>query len=747
MLRFIQNIFNNIEEENETSLIQNFLQWGGGEKQAEIKPENTTVQAAAYVSDDEDDEDENQIQQQNKSSPPKQKSFNTFLNEGRLIQENNEALYFAKVVYDFYFDKLGKNGILLEQAFNFNDLLQNLEFNIPSCDKMALITAEEQARKTFLCIPIALIYLALGFTPIYSVLDIAQKEQLLSRLSIYMKELSEYLKSLPSINLSLVERYDDILYEDSKRACDAEKLFNAISGVENRIIITIKHFKHLERVNKKINTAIMNRLNSKLVLLIDEAHKAGGYKTVKAPYISDKVQYDKELLKLKNNCLKYIPITATPSDPFYCDATLSIKNLVKIPTDNGYTGITNTVFNIIDTDVPKYKKGTPDNNRIFLSNGVFNTIENIINKPIIERESFKNGIITKDKHPHIIFMKVDRLLANMNKIFKQLSAFDKLTIINYTGKGINLFSENMKNDVVTINGMTGLKVDGEHFFCSRQSKSPSISDVFQFLAERGVEQHPYILVIVYDLGEEGISFISHYDKPQNWHLTSAILSLPSSITASDAKQTCARVFGYYYDNIIPTIYCNQKLKEQIVKTYYLTKDTIENLKSLDEHENVLQVLNNQEIFSNRLPTKYCAIPDVKIKTKINPNAEAEDKILKLDKPSKLGYKAVANSIYYVDDEDEDDKYIDGVELNKLKIWIKEDCDLLVGRMIQFLYKQVGQISLEEFRHAIDYRGSDNQFNSNILNGKSLKAQYGMLWICKSKTIQINPNIRIFLDKY
>jgi hypothetical protein len=94
--------------------------------------------------------------------------------------------------------------------------------------------------------------------------------------------------------------------------------------------------------------------------------------------------------------------------------------------------------------------------------------------------------------------------------------------------------------------------------------------------------------------------------------------------------------------------------------------------------------------------------------------------------------------------DNSDK-IDGVELDTLYKYFKSK-NLLIGKMLRYLYKINYKISIQDFKNNIKYTKSDEQFLSNIKNGLGINCQYGQLWKYENDEIQINQNIKIYLDK-
>jgi hypothetical protein len=93
-----------------------------------------------------------------------------------------------------------------------------------------------------------------------------------------------------------------------------------------------------------------------------------------------------------------------------------------------------------------------------------------------------------------------------------------------------------------------------------------------------------------------------------------------------------------------------------------------------------------------------------------------------------------------------DGEIDGVKIQNLHRWIKDDCNLLVAKMLKFLFKQNEEITVEDFKEGIDYRGTEKQFISNIRNGLSVKTHYGFVWKFKNQKIILNKNITEYLNK-
>ena len=92
------------------------------------------------------------------------------------------------------------------------------------------------------------------------------------------------------------------------------------------------------------------------------------------------------------------------------------------------------------------------------------------------------------------------------------------------------------------------------------------------------------------------------------------------------------------------------------------------------------------------------------------------------------------------------EYIDGVNLEKLKRYYNST-DLLVGKMIRFLYIQNAKISMENFKSGVGYEKTDIQFIHNIENGQGIKTRHGKLWHYLNNEIILNPHIKQYMDNY
>lgn len=688
------------------------------------------------------------------------------------VTKEKYRLYLVEAIFRYY--KYVRKNNLLDSGFNINDIIKNKK--LTEDQKFSLITSYEQNQKSFLMIAVIIIYLSAGYTPIVLSKDNNQKNQLLSRINKELENIVDYLQKNHKFSERALQIFENVLYYDSKNPYkeDDNSLKDALKSNTNkrRIIKCIKECTHIKRIHDNISN------DSKICLFLDEAHLTGGYKLIKNinnneeyhfsnEENKDFVIYDSYIADLKNKSDKIVLITATAQDIFMTEKNLYSDNVVFIPASDNYRGLVNSLkFRHIDVKEENY------------INDILNTLSK---KQPIPRYDYKNK--KADLHPICNVVKSLSTIEEQKNLFNHRIQVDKRsTYILFTGStGFSMYHNTLGDKSITINGYNSI-VDDDNVHHFKNSYNIIISDVLQFLSERGVELHPIIHIINYHMCCEGISYSSHWDKPQNWHATSMILNLSSNITASNARQVASRVFGAHGDDIINECWCVPKLQEKIVKAYELHDKQIKSVCALSGKGNVKvrDYLSELSLFKNIIPTKYHAVRDITEYNNIaiNKNQTKENKIFRnegrvienfsklypkkyekeLENIIKYENKCKKNKKEFVDEiirqrkglrknkieKGDDVKTIDGVDVNKLKDWFREDNNILVARMIKFLYNKDKEISIEEFEDGIKYSGKD--IISNISNGRGIGTKYGMLWkVSNNKTI-LNPKIKSYLNK-
>jgi hypothetical protein len=545
------------------------------------------------------------------------------------FENKKENMTLAEYVFRYFrYEKQNPIALLDSKAFQFKELLLDNSFVIIPSNKTTLITAYCQSGKTFLVIPVVLIYLALGLTPVMVVLDKSQVRQLMRRLRSYCNELKNYLKSLDCFSEDELSIFNDnFIYYDSriKKSDDDDSLGLALTGERPRIIIAIKHHQHIERINEMVNEF------SNIVLIADEAQVSCCYKNIDTDtYHDPAVKYDNEFVKLRESSRKYIAVSATVQDVIMVDKSLYSDNIVYIPPNDYYTGMTKWQFKHINNDE---------------ENAVVRILDELsVEKPIVRYDRRHN---VENEHPIFVLIKTERkkedhlLLMNSfmnNELSPVITDADWCVVVEH-GECFYLYHSSIMDEPIIIeeqkSTLKKIKDDDDnsitHYFSSNRI---DISDVFQYFANEGVKKFPKIALISYDMCKEAISFTSHYDKPHNYHLTHGIFQLGAKTTVSMAMQTMNRLSGNHGDNIRPIIYTLEKTKKDVLNGFAIHDEQVKELISISQKGNVCvssEYLETYPIFKNRHSVNYNKVKGIEKNLIENPNKSDEDEIL--EKPN------------------------------------------------------------------------------------------------------------------
>lgn len=542
--------------------------------------------------------------------------------------ETEDDISFAEYVFRYFrYDSKNPATLLDSKAFQFASLLDGNKLSIE--DKMSLITSYCQGGKTFLVIPITLIYLALGFTPVMIVLDSVQQVQLMSRLKTTLVEICTHLEKLERFSDKEIGIFKEVLYYDSKNRVKDNSLELAMSGEKRRIIVTLKQCSHLSRINKFWTE------NSNVCLIPDEAQSSAAYKINTGTFHDESIQYENEFVLLKLRAKKYIPVSATVQDILMVDDKLWSDNIVYIPPTENYRGLFNCKF--INIDVSE------DDDTQIIPQSTCEILEELsLTEPIVRYDRRHDKI---DRHPINFLAKICRRVEQQHFILscfanKELSRKilnGDWTVLTLQGEGIRIYHDSFGKEPLKIfEHESVVKENGEHFF---QAGTINITDVYQFLADRGVDVHPRIMTIAYDMCCEAISFISHYDKPNNYHITHSTFKMSDTSTSSNVQQALSRSCGNHGDDIELVIYTTQKLKEKVIKGFELHDKQIKSIIALSQTGNThitsnvicSEYLKNLEVMDNRVPTVYNRVKNLSLNKVKNLNKTKENKLMKSEK--------------------------------------------------------------------------------------------------------------------
>ena len=310
-------------------------------------------------------------------------------------------------------------------------------------------------------------------------------------------------------------------------------------------------------------------------------------------------------------------------------------NILYIPPNDFHTGIKDWIWDI-EFNTKKDKKND------IIPESVLSFLQRKTSEKLIKRYDRKNKKV--DLHPHIILCKYHRKLEKQKEMliwFQENNDFEEWSIIIYQGDGITMYYKDIPSETFGIENEDGdiqyseIK-DNSHYFTSNIKNSIGITDCLQYLSERGVQKHPRILIIGFDMVCEGISYTSHYNKLQNWHLTAEIVKFSGNESAALQKQVLSRVNGNHGDDIKPIIAVDSKIKEKVLNSYEMTEQQIQKCIELSKTGNVKicrEYLDTIEYYKNRVPNNHYKIKSIVTKTIPNPDARKEKKIIKQMKSS------------------------------------------------------------------------------------------------------------------
>ncbi|NBP58510.1 hypothetical protein EBU71_18635, partial [bacterium] len=401
-----------------------------------------------------------------------------------------EKLSLTEYIYRFY--RYTKNMDLLDsKGFHIASFIKDSNFIPDVKDFMTVITSDCQNGKTFLVMAVALIYISLGFTPVFIVLNKSQVGQLMFRLRAYVKELKSHLVSLNMFTEKQLDFLSEsFLYFDAenKMSADDDSLHLAINGEKPRFVICIKHHQHLERVNKEITDG------SKICLIADEAQVSCCYKDISniPTYHDDSVKYDKEFITLRQKSTKFIAVSATLQDIIMVEENLYSDNIVFIPQTDKYVGM--SLWHTKSLDVSEDKKDD------IIPTSALNVLTELSKTEPIKRQNYR--FAKEDKHPIIVLLKTERrkekhlsILENFSKkkFNSDINNGNWCVIVEH-GDGFYIYHQSFLNEPMKIESqLSVVKENKVHFFTSSGKNAVNITDVFQFIADIGVDTIPRVL--------------------------------------------------------------------------------------------------------------------------------------------------------------------------------------------------------------------------------------------------------------
>ena len=584
-------------------------------------------------------------------------------------EEMSEKERLRRFVFKYYrcqFNEVLKsdNTILLHEAFQLLDLMNNPDDIDYRKRWINLIVGSTQGGKTFLMIALSHIFSALGYDSVFFVKDTPQNTQFFSRKIADSDKLQDSLKE-HGFSDENIRLFDKPLYNDSSHSKKESDNFFVnleltLNRTRRRSIVCIWNVVHVQRILDNITP------NSKIILFVDEAHKLGAYKrmsldtentTIITSNESNKKppQYDTMFLRLKVFAHKIFLFTATPQSILISEPELYSDSIVILPEGKDYRGIETWSFDIIPSHKEeKYVEmkgcGIYDQPTcIRIPESFLKTIARLSDKKPIKRinrfgvedtisitEMVKFEVTNEGQHMLMQALKPDAVVLNDDhkKIIET-----KWTSIVFNMFGIRLFDDKLRGETI--------ELFGRHYYdeyCNGEYLFPrdvvQIGDVLHWLWKNGgSNKYPHIIIFTYKSAEEGITFSSTWGEDSktcgNCHLTGIYSKMGLSTNTANLEQALGRANGNHGDTdmngrpLTTEISCTLVEKEKLIKGFNLHRQQLKDLcfmKFNSDDGRVIDFIKAYKVFSNRVPKEYYGIPGAQstIKKKFNPHAEVED---------------------------------------------------------------------------------------------------------------------------
>lgn len=559
--------------------------------------------------------------------------------------------------------------------------------------------------------------------------DMKQFELNFSNYDIMLKEFAKLSIQNNSLDIDSIFKVEHIRCSLLKKKDVVEK----IKSIHNDpiIIISLCNTSQLSRLVK-----LLNIYQFKYDLYIDEADHLD-YGDGKCSSLID---------VLKQKSYYTFSISATPFDIIMNEDKLKISNMIQINKPNDYRG-----FRDIEYLILPHK---------FKSIGNCKNVDEILEcdkniKPFLDRIvndfCYTKSIDYSEIIPQIILMKVTRINKVQKILYDYIRKEYNFVTISYNGEGLRISFKNMPKD--------GIEIDGK-IVKKNEDVRLDICSVLQYLKDNGgAQEFPKILIISGDLAGRCISYVS---KDYIWHLTDLYHTPTNSINLPELIQSAGRLCGRNKGRGHLKYYSSEKIIDDLRKGVFSSCELLGRVKSqlivdtLGHDATISDAIQTIPINKKKLPSKG---------RKFTSNKTSRKLVLKSIDGDDGGWdiSEYNNNIIeklYPDEDQNDDfiednigdnmgdiiGYIDGVPINKLAYWYNSN--LVVGRILKFLYSENRKVTMKEIQNGILYSGSDKQLFNNLTNGSGMKTQFGMLWKRdKDGYIQINKKIKKLIDSF
>lgn len=495
-------------------------------------------------------------------------------------------------------------------------------------------------------------------------------------------------RDLAGANVTMLKVCDKSFKDDLKECIKTKN--------KRFVIFCLDNASQIEKVIEQLTSNYMRCSEMKeikrLAIIHDEADTVAKDKDTEN-YDDSQAESHKKWLELKNLInnnmggidLKRIFVTATPEN---CVMLYKIEcpDVMRLEIPSYYTGYSNIEHVLLEDDI------------------------NI--KKLLKQEV--NRINDMETYEAILYCIDRKIIDGHERVLKSLATDLKCIVNTYNGNGITTYIRTISLGKKFESELTKYEISFTKKDKYYQIKNMSIRKFYTIVKKIGER---CVITIGKDLICRGISYVGE-NQTEPITATTMFYKPGSSMHAVGICQTIGKITGCAMSELPRKLYASQDIYDTYI-TYNKNQELF--IKKIETADNLTVT---KDIIEDLVFNKYSRnIDRMKLSLKMN-MTESDD------------------SGNFSGSEDSEDT-IDGVDLMKLNKWINDET--LVGRMINYLYEYDEPITFEEFKEAIKYKKSDQEFQTNIDSGRSLKARYGKLWIFRNNRISLNKNIRAYID--
>ena len=519
---------------------------------------------------------------------------------------------------------------------------------------------------------------------------------------------------------NMYNRFDDLKEDPTYNIITSDQLLLKRNGMKrnlgNRIHIVMANSFQLQKLIE--NYKLFN-----FVLIIDE-YDALCYNSATP---TDDALFKEKIKELKKLAIKVIGLTATPYDVLLKSNVMN-DDIFIMKHQPYYKGIHNIKFHIIDNMTTVLENNSAIKTRM-KQNSDDNMLINVLENKFLPLDAINaiNANGESFKHPNIMLARVTYLKEEQEKLCKQfIQRYPQLVTISNNSKGCFIYT--------SINS----KVECQN-----------IQEALQYLKDKDeqVQKYKHILIFAGKLADRGINFKS---KDHIWHLTDQFLLSCESETVSKLIQSL-RICGNNYDNIDLKVYTYKNIYEKLINGYKFSKELLYRTEKNGDSSNLKNNKYNREKLYTSL-NKKIKISNVSLKVTndskdgginmISYNMMIRPNVKVVEPPSEQKIEHKENIDLPITNNTDIPE-----ELKiKLRKWIKSK-NLIVSRILYFLYEQNKPVTVEEIKDGIKYEKDVKQLLYTLRNGSCIKSTYGFLWK-KDKTLyDINNNIKKYMKTF